>query len=100
MTRIEKIGLYLAMAGTVVLLFMFFFSTRGVMDYSRLKSRHQALKTQFAIAVSQNSKIEKEILKLKTDIEYIKHLAKHEHDMAGQDELVFRVTPNPQGSEK
>lgn len=96
----EKIGLYLAMGGVVILLFMFFFSTRGVMDYSRLKSRQEQLEAEAAIAGSQNSKMEKEVLKLKTDIEYIKHLAKHEYEMAGQDELVFKEKTKNQGSEK
>lgn len=100
MTRIEKIGLYLVMGGAVVLLFMFFFSTRGVMDYSRLKSRHQALEAQAAIAASENFKIEKEIRRLKTDIKYIQHLAKHEHDMAARNELVFKEKNKNQGSEK
>nr|WP_320014751.1 septum formation initiator family protein [uncultured Desulfobacter sp.] len=90
MIRTEKIGLYLAMGGAVILLFMFFFSTRGVMDYSRLKSKQELLEAQAAIAGSQNLKMEKEILKLKTDIEYIKHLAKHEHEMAAQNEMVFK----------
>lgn len=89
----EKICLYLAMGGAVILLFMFFFSTRGVMDYNRLKSRQAQLEAQAAIADSQNSKMEKEILRLKTDFEYIKHLAKHEHEMAAQDELVFKEKP-------
>lgn len=89
----EKICFYLAMGGAVILLFMFFFSTRGVMDYNRLKSRQAQLEAQAAIADSQNSKMEKEILRLKTDLEYIKHLAKHEHEMAAQDELVFKEKP-------
>jgi len=100
MTRMEKICLYLTMGGAVILLFMFFFSTRGAMDYSRLKSRREQLEAQAAIAVNQNSKLEKEILKLKTDIEYIKHLAKHEHEMAAQDELVFKEKSKNQGAEK
>ena len=96
----EKICFYLAMGGAVILLFMFFFSTRGVVDYSRIKSRQEKLEAQVAIAESQNSKLEKEILKLKTDIEYIKHLAKHEHEMAAQDELVFKEKSKNQGAEK
>ena len=96
----EKICLYLTMGGAVILLCMFFFSTRGVMDYSRLKSRQETLEAQAVIAVNQNSKLEKEILKLKTDIEYIKHLAKHEHEMAAQDELVFKEKSKNQGAEK
>ena len=70
------------------------------MDYSRLKSRQETLEAQAIIAVNQNSKLEKEILKLKTDIEYIKHLAKHEHEMAAQDELVFKEKSKNQGAEK
>lgn len=96
----EKICLYLAIGGVVLLLFMFFFSTKGVLDYSRLKSRQEQLEAQATIAVNQNSKMEKEILKLKTDIEYIKHLAKHEHEMAAQDELVFKENSKNQGAEK
>ena len=86
------------MAGAVVLLFVFFFSTRGVMDYSRLKFRLDQLETQADIAAGQNSKMEKEILKLKTDIEYIEHLAKHEHEMAAENELVFKETSENQTS--
>lgn len=96
----EKICLYLTIAGAVILLFMFFFSTKGVMDYSRLKSRQEQLEIQAAIAVNQNLKLEKEILKLKTDIEYIKHLAKHKHEMAAQDEWVFKEKSKNQGTEK
>ena len=96
----EKIGLYLAMGVAVILLFMFFFSTSGVMDYSRLKARQALLESQAAIVGSQNSKMEKEILKLKTDIEYIKHLAKHEYEMAARDELVFKEKLKNQGSGK
>ena len=70
------------------------------MDYSRFKSRQEKLEAQVAIAESQNSKLEKEILRLKTDIEYIKHLAKHEHEMAAQDELVFKEKSKNQGAEK
>lgn len=96
----EKICLYLAMGGVVILLFMFFFSTKGVMDYRRLVSKQEALEAQAAVAVKRNSKLEKEILRLKTDIEYIKHLAKHEHEMAARGELVFKEKSRNQGAEK
>nr|WP_321395856.1 septum formation initiator family protein [uncultured Desulfobacter sp.] len=96
----EKICLCLAMGGAVVLLFMFFFSTQGVMDYRRLASKQAQLDAQAAVAVKQNAKLEKEILRLKTDIDYIKHLAKHEHEMAAQGELVFKEKSRNQGVEK
>jgi cell division protein FtsB len=70
------------------------------MDYRRLASKQKQLDAQAAVAVKQNSKLEKEILRLKTDIEYIKHLAKHEHEMAAQGELVFKEKSRNQGAEK
>nr|WP_319394794.1 septum formation initiator family protein [uncultured Desulfobacter sp.] len=100
MTQLEKICLYLAIGGAVVLLFMFFFSTKGVMEYRRLAAKQGRLEAQAALAVKQNSKLEKEILRLKTDIEYIKHLAKHEHEMAARGELVFKEKSINQGAEK
>jgi len=38
----------------------------------------------------ENQKLETEIKSLKTDMDYIKHVAKHEHDMAEEDELIFK----------
>ena len=38
----------------------------------------------------KNYQLENEIKSLKTDINYIKHVAKHEHDMAEEDELIFK----------
>ena len=96
----EKICLYLAMGAMVVLFFMFFFSTKGVMDYRRFESKQAQLDAQATASVKQNAKLEKEILRLKTDIDYIKHLAKHEHEMAAQGELVFKEKSRNQGAEK
>ena len=100
MTRFEKICLYLALGGAVLLLGMFFFSTRGVVDYTKLKTQQETLARQATQVVRQNQKMEKEIKKLKSDIEYIKHLARHEHDMVGPDELVFKEKTKNQGFEK
>jgi len=100
MTQMEKICLYLAMGAMVVLFFMFFFSTKGVVDYRRLEAKRAQLEAQAAVSLQQNTKLEKEILRLKTDIEYIEHLAKHEHEMAAQGELVFKEKSINQGAEK
>ncbi len=70
------------------------------MDYSRLKTKQEQLERQATLAAHQNRNLEKEISKLKSDIEYIKHLARHEHDMVGPDELVFKEKTKNQGSEK
>ncbi len=90
MTTVEKIGFYLGIFTTLVLLWMIFFSKNGVMDYQELKEKESRIMVQANLEARQNRKMEKEIKSLKHDINYIKHLAKHEHEMAEPGELIFK----------
>ena len=90
MTTVEKIGFYLGIFTTLVLLWMIFFSKNGVMDYQDLKEKESRIMVQDSLETKQNRKMEKEIKSLKHDINYIKHLAKHEHEMAEPGELIFK----------
>ncbi len=90
MTTVEKIGFYLGIFTTLVLLWMIFFSKNGVMDYQELKEKESRIMVQANLEAKQNRKMEKEIKSLKHDINYIKHLAKHEHEMAEPGELIFK----------
>jgi cell division protein FtsB len=90
MTGIEKLGFYLGILLILGLLGMIVFSTDGVMDYRALREKEHQVKARVKFEAEQNQKIEKEIKSLKHDIEYIKHLAKHEHEMAEPDELIFK----------
>ncbi|MEH0021125.1 MAG: septum formation initiator family protein [Desulfobacter sp.] len=90
MTTLEKIGFYLGIGIALVLLWMIFFSTNGVMDYRDLKQMETRIGEQAALEARHNRKLEKEVRSLKQDINYIKHLAKHEHEMAEPDELIFK----------
>lgn len=87
---VEKIGFYLGIFVTLVLLWMIFFSKNGVIDYQDLKDKEARIMVQASVEARQNRKIEKEIKSLKHDIDYIKHLAKHEHEMAEPGELIFK----------
>ena len=90
MTIIEKTGLYLSIFIIVVLLFLIVFSTHGVLDYKMLKGKEITVLDQIQTIDLANQKLENEIKSLKTDMNYIKHVAKHEHDMAEEDELIFK----------
>jgi len=90
MTIIEKIGFYISVFIFVILLFFIFFSENGIFDYRMLKGRERAVLDQIYSVDQENQKLEKEIESLKTDMNYIKHVAKHEHDMAEEDELIFK----------
>ena len=86
----KKIGFYLGIGVVLILLGMIFFSTNGITDFQALKQKEHRLSVQAETEARENRKMEKEIKSLKKDIEYIKHLAKHEHEMAEPDELIFK----------
>lgn len=90
MSTLEKIGFYLGGLAALILLGMIFFSTNGVMEYGALRQKEDQVTARAELEARQNRKVEKEIKSLKKDIDYIKHLAKHEYDMAEPDELIFK----------
>ncbi len=93
MTTVEKAGLYLAVFFIVGLLCLIAFSENAVFDYRAIKQKEKGVLAQTRMVELENLKLEKEVNTLKTDMEYIKHLAKHEHDMIEEDELVFKDKP-------
>jgi cell division protein FtsB len=90
MTMVEKTGLYFSLFLIVLLLFLIVFSKNGVLDYRILKAKETVILKQVQTIDRKNQRYENEIKSLKTDMNYIKHVAKHEHDMAEEDELIFK----------
>lgn len=90
MAVIEKTGFFLALVLVVFILFLIVFAENGIRDYEQLKLKKAAVSSRIQIARQENKVIEKQILRLKQDITYIKHLARHEHGMAEPDELIFK----------
>ncbi len=97
MTTIEKAGFYLAVFFIAGLLCLMVFSENGILDHRTLKQKEQRAQDQIRMVESENQKLEHEINMLKTDMEYLKHLAKHEHDMIEEDELMFKDKPDNKG---
>lgn len=90
MTIFERTGFWVSIIIIGVLLFFIIFSKHGVLDYRMLKGKETLVLNQIQRIDSENKMLENEIKSLKTDINYIKHVAKHEHDMAEEDELIFK----------
>ncbi|MEE4364840.1 MAG: septum formation initiator family protein [Desulfotignum sp.] len=90
MEIIEKTGFFMAIALMVVLLFLIVFSENGIRDYDQLKVKKAAVSSRIDVAEQENAGLEKLILRLKQDLSYIKHLARHEQGMAEPDELIFK----------
>ncbi|MCP3873690.1 MAG: septum formation initiator family protein [Desulfobacteraceae bacterium] len=90
MTVIKKTGIFISLLIIMLLFGLIVFSEKGVMDYKVLKKQETEILEQTQIVEQNNQKLETEIKSLKTDIDYIKHIAKHEHDMTEEDELIFK----------
>ncbi len=94
---IEKIGLYLGIGGAFVILGLIFFSTNGVMDYRALKEKERMMIRQVQDASMENEQLAKEINRLKYDLEYIGHKARHDHGMAVPNEIIFKFHSGSSG---
>ncbi len=98
MTTVEKTGFYLAALSMAVLLCLIVFSGNGLVDYMTLTKKEKDVLNQTRMVELENQKLENEVNTLKTDMDYLKHLAKHEHGMIEEDELVFKDKSDPKGS--
>ncbi|MCD4677255.1 MAG: septum formation initiator family protein [Desulfobacula sp.] len=98
MTYFEKTGFYLSIFIILVLLCLIVLSKNGVLDYRTLKEKETIILNQTRMVDLANQKLENEIKSLKTDMGYIKHVARHEHDMAQEDELIFKDKSGNKGN--
>lgn len=90
MTKFEKTAVFFSISIIIVLIFLIVFSKHGFLDYRQLKNKEAVVLDIMNNIRIENQILENEIQRLKTDIEYIKHIAKHEHDMAEEEELIFK----------
>ena len=90
MGRVEKFGFYLALFLMGLFLVFVFFSTHGIQDFRQLNRQKASVSAQIDIVKQENQRIENQIMRLTQDVEYIRHLAKHEQGMAAPDELIFK----------
>jgi cell division protein FtsB len=94
MTMVEKAGYSLSLIFILILMCFIVFSKNGVLDYRKLTKKEAVIVEKINQTDRITKKLENEIISLKNDMEYIKHVAKHEHDMAEKDELIFKDTPS------
>lgn len=90
MKFLEKSGLFFSVIIILVLLLVIVFAKHGILDYKELRLKETQVFEQTDQIIQKNRNLEVEINKLKTDINYIKHVAKHEYGMAEEDEIIFK----------
>lgn len=89
----EKTGVYMFIMIILILLGRVVFSEKGLLEYKALKNKEKNITIQIETLNETLWSLENEIHRLKTDMEYIKHVAKHEYDMAEENELIFKTQP-------
>ncbi len=88
----------MAVCFILALLCLIVFSENGILDYRSIQKKERGVLDQTRMVELENQKLENEVNALKTDMDYIKHLAKHEHNMIEEDELVFKGKPDNKGN--
>lgn len=94
MSILEKSLLVTAVVAIIILAFLIVYGEKAYIEGSRLRLREQILTQTNLKLEKENMALEKKIERLKKDIRYIEHLARHELGMVAENELVFRFREN------
>ena len=92
MSIFEKTGFILTGLLILSLLGLIVFSGNGIVDYRELLRKEKDVLSQIEQVEQENRKLAGEINKIKTDAEYLNHLARHEYNMVEEGEFVFKDT--------
>jgi len=93
MVRFNTSGFYLAMVALIVLAAYMVWGNNGYMAWVSLKKEEARILKKNQDIGKENQRIETIISRLKQDGAYIEHIAKHEFNLAGEDELIFMFEP-------
>ncbi|MBF0572766.1 MAG: septum formation initiator family protein [Desulfamplus sp.] len=86
----EKTIYCLVISVMVILAFLIIYGKNGFMDVHHMRLQEQAIINENIAINEANRVLERKIDRLKSDISYIEHIARHELGMVAKDELVFR----------
>ncbi len=86
-----KIGRFL-LGFFLLIVLLIIFGDRGLMDYHILKGKLISLEEFNKGMVSENRLLEKEILLLRGDLQYIEMMARKELGMVKKGDIVYRFT--------
>lgn len=86
----EKTIYFTVISAMIILACLILYGKNGFMDVHRLKFREQAIISENDAINEANRVLERKVDRLKSDIGYIEHIARHDLGMVAKDELVFR----------
>lgn len=86
----EKIIYTTVISVMVILAFLILYGKNGFMDGNRLRLQEESIINENIAINDANRVLERKVGRLKSDLSYIEHIARHELGMVAKDELVFR----------
>lgn len=96
MTSKQQVFLCLAILVLFSMMLLILFGDHGVADLNLLRSERDTLAEKNEKLARENLLVYDKINRLKTDLEYIENVARHEFGMIGEDELILK----PRSSDK
>ncbi|MBF0201629.1 MAG: septum formation initiator family protein [Desulfamplus sp.] len=90
MNILDKTLFWTAVIALSALAFLIIYGKNGYIDQQRLYSEEHLIISENMAIQEENRKLERKIERLKSDLSYIEHIARHELGMMAEDELVFR----------
>lgn len=89
-TIFQRLLLFSTIIVMVVILFMIVYSENGFNDWCHLNREIVDIQSENKKLDLANRELARTIERLKTDMGYIEHVARHELGMTGKNEIVFR----------
>ncbi len=86
----ERTVYFASISIMIILVFLILYGKNGFIDVHNLRLQEQAIIEENEAINAANRVLERKINRLKSDISYIEHIARHELGMVAKDELVFR----------
>ncbi|MFO7751140.1 MAG: septum formation initiator family protein [Desulfobacteraceae bacterium] len=86
----QRIVLVAVVLGMVFISLLIVYSENGLKDLLALYREEERICETNRQLEAENRKLVRQVKRLKQDMDYIEHLARHELGMAGREELVFK----------
>ncbi|MDY0376161.1 MAG: septum formation initiator family protein [Desulfobacterium sp.] len=88
---LQRLVFFSTISVMVVILFMIIYSKNGVNDWQHLSRELSDIQEKNKELDLANRELTRTIERLKTDMGYIEHVARHELGMTARNEVIFRL---------
>ncbi|MGD9209576.1 MAG: septum formation initiator family protein [Desulfobacteraceae bacterium] len=84
--------IYAILVAMSILLGLIVFSDNGLMELRRLQKEHKRITQQNIRLMNRNHRLHRIIQRLKSDPNYVEHIARKELGMVGTHQIIFKLS--------